>query len=70
MIESLLETTSGLQPHTYLVDTSKDKILAYRRAADGHIDVFSKPMSFSKRYRKFKKVVDKDLERAYTVYNS
>jgi len=68
-LQCLTETTEDLQPHTYLVDADKGKMYAYRRAAGG-IDVFSKPMTFSKRYRKFKKVVDNDLVRAYTIYNS
>jgi hypothetical protein len=67
-LETLLEQTVGLRCHTYLV-TAGGKAVAYRRDS-GEIDVFSKPLSFSKRYRKFKKVVDKELERSYTVYNS
>ena len=54
--------------HTYLVNDG-GKVVAYRKAS-GEINVFSKPLSFSKSHRKFKKVVDKELERAYTVYNS
>jgi hypothetical protein len=65
----LQETTSDLRPHTYLVDEDKGKMLAYRKDS-GEIDVFSKPMTFSKRYRKFKKVVDNELVQSYTVYNS
>jgi len=65
-IETLLETTEDLLPHTYLVDKSKGKMYAYRRE-DGVINVFSKPLTFGTKYRKFKKVVDKELERSYTV---
>ena len=66
-MDCLLETTEDLLPHTYLI--KGDKMLAYRKSS-GEIDVFSKPLSFGKKYRKFKKVVDNDLVRAYTVYNS
>ena len=62
---TLKEITPDLLPHTYLVDEGKGKMYAYRRS-DGVINVFSKPLSFSKRYRKFEKVVDKELERSYT----
>jgi len=68
-MDCLLETTEDLLPHTYLVDEKRGKMLAYRKST-GEIDVFSKPMTFGKKYRKFKKVVDNDLVRAYTIYNS
>ncbi len=68
-LETLQETTEGLHPHTYLVDNTKGKMYAYRRE-DGEINVFSKPLTFGKKYRKFNKVVDNELERAYTIYNS
>jgi len=58
-MEALLEQTVGLRCHTYLV--KGDKMFAYRRDS-GEIDVFSKPMTFGKRYRKFKKVIDKELQ--------
>ena len=64
-MKTLKEITPDLLPHTYLVDEGKGKMYAYRRE-DGVINVFSKPLSFSKRYRKFEKVVDKELERSYT----
>ena len=66
-MDCLLEQTVGLRCHTYLV--KGDKMLAYRRDS-GEIDVFTKPMSFGKKHRKFKKVVDKELLRAYTIDNS
>jgi len=66
-VKALKEQTVGLRAHTYLI--KGDKMLAYRRDS-GEIDVFTKPMSFGKKYRKFKEVVDNELERAYTVYNS
>ena len=73
MIEILQEVTEwsdGTPNHTYLVDKGAGKMLAYRRSGDGEVQVFSKPMTFSKSYRKFKRVVDNELEREYTVYNS
>lgn len=60
-METLKETTQGLLPHIYLVDATRGKMLAYRRSNDNKIDVFSKPLSFSKRYRKFTKVKDAEL---------
>ena len=62
-MKALKENTVGLRAHTYLV--SGEKMVAYRRDS-GEIDVFSKPMTFGKRYRKFREVVDTELERAYT----
>jgi len=64
-METLKETTPDLLPHTYLV--KGDKMFAYRRDS-GEINVFTRPLSFSKRYRKFKKVVDNELERSYTIH--
>lgn len=57
----LRETTQDLHPHTYLVNDSKSKMLAYRRC-DGDIQVFSKPLTFATRYRKFEKVEDAELK--------
>ena len=69
-MEVLLETTvweDNTPNHTYLL--VNDKAVAYRKAS-GEVQVFKKPMRFEKRYRKFKKVVDNELVRSYTVYNS
>jgi len=68
-METLKEQTVGLRAHTYLVDLKRGKMMAYRRDS-GEIQVFTQPMTFSKRYRKFKKVVDNELVQSYTVYNS
>ena len=65
-MKALKEQTVGLLAHTYLVNDTKTKMLAYRKDS-GEIDVFSKPLSFSTRYRKFVQVVDKELETAYAV---
>ena len=59
-LECLLETTEDLRSHTYLIDKDAGKMLAYRKDT-GELQVFSKPLSFGKKYRKFKKVVDKEL---------
>jgi len=64
-VKTLKEQTVGLRAHTYLVDLKRGKMMAYRRDS-GEIDVFSKPLSFSQRYRKFREVVDTELERSYT----
>jgi hypothetical protein len=60
MMICLKETTKDLHPHTYLVNDSKSKMLAYRRV-DGVINVFSKPLCFATRYRKFETVDDFEL---------
>ena len=57
--EVLLETTADLPKHTYYINTA-DKIAGFKREGTDSIKWFTKPLSFSKRYRKFKKVVDKD----------
>jgi len=62
-IEVLLETTEwadNTPNHTYVYDTTKGKMLGYRKST-GEIQVFGSPLSFSKSKRKFKKVVDKTL---------
>jgi len=64
-VKALKEQTVGLRAHTYLVDLKRGKMVAYRRDS-GEIDVFSRPLSFSQRYRKFREVVDTQLETAYT----
>ena len=69
-MEAIQETTvweDSTPNHTYLI--VNDKAVAYRKTS-GEIKVFAKPMRFEKRYRKFKKVVDNELVRSYTVYNS
>lgn len=70
-LEVLLEVTewsTDVLNHTYLVDKGKGWLVAYRNAATGEIQVFSKPMKqFSKSRRKFKKVVDKELLLSYNV---
>ena len=65
-IEILKETTDDWKVdyevpcHTYVYDTTAGKCLGYR-SASGEVRKFSKPLSFSKGKRKFKKVVDKEL---------
>ena len=61
--KEITEWEDNTRNHTYLVDEAKDKAIAYRKDS-GEIQVFKKPMTFSKRYRKFKKVVDKELQDA------
>ena len=64
-LTTLKEQTVGLRAHTYLVDEGRGKMMAYRTDT-GDISVFSQPLTFGKRYRKFKKVVDTELELSYT----
>lgn len=67
--EAVQEVTDWEYPnHTYLLDKSKGWLLGYRNVLTGEIKIYSKPMKqFSKSRRKFKKVVDAELSRAYTV---
>lgn len=69
--EVLLEVTEwpdGTPNHTYLVDKGKGWLLGYRNVLTGKVKIHSKPTKlFSKSKRKFKKVVDDELSRAYTV---
>ena len=68
-METLLEVTDDWKTeytvpcHTYLLNNG-GKCVAYRRAS-GEINVFAKPLMFDKKRRKFKKVVDKELELSY-----
>jgi hypothetical protein len=68
-LETLLEVTDWEYPnHTYLLDKGKGWLVGYRSVVNGEIKIYKSPMKqFSKSRRKFKKVVDKELERAYTV---
>jgi len=67
-LEVLQEVTDWEYPnHTYLLDKEKGWLVGYRSVASGEIKIYKQPMKqFSKARRKFKKVVDKELERAYT----
>ena len=70
-LETLLEVTEwpdGTLNHTYLVDKGKGWLVGYRNVVNGEIQVFGQPMKqFSKSKRKFKKVVDAELVRAYNT---
>ena len=68
-LETLLEVTDWEYPnHTYLLDKGKGWLVGYRSVVNGEIKIYAEPMKqFSKSRRKFKRVVDKELERAYTV---
>ena len=59
----LLEKTEGFLPHTYFLNES-GKCWGYMRAGTAVIERFKKPLSFSKSYRKFDKIVvtEKDDE--------
>lgn len=69
--ETLLEVTEwpdGTLNHTYLVDKGKGWLLGYRNVLTGAIQMFALPKKqFSKSKRKFKKVVDAELSRAYNT---
>ena len=55
MIEVLVETTPDLLPHTYYVNKMSGKLMAFL-SVDDKYTVYEKPLSFSKRYRTFKKI--------------
>lgn len=63
------EVTDWKYPnHTYLLDKGKGWLVGYRNVLTGEIKIYKRPMKqFSKSRRKFKKVVDAELVRAYTV---
>ena len=67
-METIKEVTDwGLisaRNHTYLI-ADNGKCVAYRQDV-GSIRVFTKALPFDKKHRKFKKVVDTELELAYT----
>lgn len=52
----LLEKTEGFRPHTYFLN-KEGKCYAYRIDTSDEVTYFKKPMSFSKSYRKFDKVM-------------
>ena len=61
--KELTEWEDNTRNHTYLVNTDTDKAVAYRKDS-GEIQVFKQPLTFAKKGRKFKKVVDKELQDA------
>jgi hypothetical protein len=56
VVETLKEKTIGFQPHTYYLN-KEGKCVAYCKSGEEEIKVFIKPLSFSKSYRKFDKIV-------------
>jgi len=68
-LEVVQEVTDWEYPnHTYLLDKGKGWLVGYRNVLTGEIKIFKSPLKqFSKSHRKFKKVVDEELMRAYTV---
>jgi hypothetical protein len=64
MIEVLLETTGTVdgftyQPHIYYVDKKSGKLVGFHPKG-GEKKIFSKPMKFDKKYRKFKLIKTKE----------
>lgn len=56
-IDVLQEVTEWDWPnHTYHVDQHAGKMIGYVKAGTTELFTFKKPMSFSKSYRKFKKI--------------
>ena len=48
----LRETTKDLLPHVYYVNKKSGKLVAFQ-PVDGQVKIFTKPLTFGKRYRKF-----------------
>jgi hypothetical protein len=62
-IDILEEITEWDFPnHTYHVDQHAGKMIGYVRKGTTQLETFSKPMGFSKSYRKFKKLGSYDLD--------
>lgn len=56
---TLQETTSNIplnMRHTYIVDDSKDKVIAYIKNGSSVVHEFSKPLRFSMKERTFSEV--------------
>ena len=53
MIEVLRETTKDLLPHVYYVHKKSGKLVAFQGINEKDVKVFTKPLTFGKRYRKF-----------------
>ena len=53
MIQVLKETTKDLLPHTYYVNKKSGKLVAFQGMDEKDVKVFTKPLTFGKRYRKF-----------------
>jgi len=61
-VKILKDTTfkTGLN-HSYLVNDTKSKVLAYRKENTDEITVFSKPLPFSPSKREMKVIDDRSL---------
>jgi len=59
----LVEKTEGLYPHTYYLNKG-GKLVAFKRDGESAPFFFSKPMSFSRTYRKFDDITKKVLPNA------
>ena len=53
MIQVLKETTKDLLPHIYYVHKKSGKLVAFQGMDEKDVKVFTKPLTFGKRYRKF-----------------
>jgi len=57
VVEILKETTVGFKPHTYYLNAA-GKCVGYATSGEASsVKIFNKPLSFSKSYRKFNKVI-------------
>ena len=68
VLQEITDWSHASLNHTYLVDKGKGWLVGYRNSINDQIMIFAQPLKqFSKSRRKFKKVVDAELVRAYTV---
>ena len=68
VLQEVTDWSNASLNHIYLVDKGKGWLLGYRNSINEQIMIFSQPMKqFSKTKRKFKKVVDAELVRAYNT---
>jgi hypothetical protein len=57
-IKELTEWSDATPNHTYLVTNGRDKMLGYVRLGKGNLELFTQPLPFDTRRRKFKEVAN------------
>lgn len=68
VLQEVTDWSNATLNHTYLVDKGRGWLLGYRNSINEQVMIFSQPMKqFSKTKRKFKKVVDAEMVRAYNT---
>ena len=59
ILQEITEWDDPIPNHVYLLNDSRDRMLAYVRAGTDDLKVFSKPLGFSTRGRKFVEVANR-----------